>query len=74
METLWDTIFSNSLYFDVILKESRNASREYRYSMAVSAKISSMADPFDDKRTLVRGGWKPKCVHPAYSRGMNSTN
>lgn len=32
--------------------------------------ISSMARPFDDKRTLTRRGRKPKCVHPVYQRGL----
>lgn len=50
--------------FDVVLEESSNADREYRYSMVVSHEISSMAEPFDDKRTLARRGWKSKCVHP----------
>lgn len=40
----------------------------------VPYEISSMARPFDDKRTLARRGRKPKCVHPVHQRGMNSTN
>lgn len=60
--------------FDIVLEKFRVASREYRYSTSVPYEISSMARPFDDKRTLIRRGRKPKCVHPVHQRGMNSTN
>lgn len=60
--------------FDIVLEKSRVASREYRYSTSVQYEISSMAKPFDDKRTLTRRGRKPKCVHPVHQREMNSTN
>lgn len=60
---------SRITFFDVVLEESGNAGREYRYSTAVSHEISSMAEPFDDKRTLARRGWKSKCVHPVRQKG-----
>lgn len=60
--------------FDIVLEKSKIANGEYRYSTGVPYEISSMARPFDDKRTLARRGRKPKCVHPVHQRGMNSTN
>lgn len=70
-----DVIRWRITFFDVVLEESWNGGREYRYSTVVSHEISSMAEPFDDKRTLARRGWKSKCVHPVIRhRGTNSTN
>lgn len=70
-----DVIRWRITFFDVVLEESWNGGREYRYSTVVSHEISSMAEPFDDKRTLARRGWKSKCVHPVVRhRGTNSTN
>lgn len=75
MHNRTDVIRWRITFFDVVLEESWNAGREYRYSTVVSHEISSMAEPFDDKRTLARRGWKSKCVHPVVRhRGTNSTN